>query len=253
VLRIGCRIFTLAGIYKVKIEFRLFMKAIPKACCASVILMSALAVRAQILTYSNSVVVPGGNPPTVMAFNIPQFNPAEGTLDSVTLTMYSSFQFLFTYDGSLALGQMTFTQADSLTFLYNGSQVLSQANFGAFKFTAGLPSRGQSFAPATAPTLRGQSIFSDSADLANFTGTGEIPLNAEYYIQPTVTWTSGTITWSLSDSATMAAVVTYDFTPVPESGVMASLLVSLVVFALHQRRRTAGRPCRSDFANLKIC
>lgn len=216
------------------------MKAILKTCCASMIFMSALAGEAQILTYSNSVVVPGGNPPTVMAFNIPQFNPSDGTLGSVTLTMYSSFQFLFTYDGSSALGQLTFTESNSLTFLYNGSQVLSQANFGPFKFTAGLPSQGQSFAPATAPILRGQTVFSDAADLANFTGVGEIPVNAEYYNQPTVTWTSGTITWSLDDSATMATVVTYDFTPVPETGVMASLLISLVGFALHQRRRTGA-------------
>lgn len=217
------------------------MKAILKTCCASMILMSAFAIQAQTLTYSNSLVVPGGNPPTVMAFNIPQFNPSDGTLDSVTVTMYSSFQFLFTYDGSSALGQLTFTQTNSLTFLYSGSQVLSQANFGAFKFTAGLPSQGQSFVPATAPILRGQTIFSDAADLANFTGMGEIPLNGEYFEQPTVTWTSGTISWSLDDSATMAAVVTYDFTPVPETGVMASLLVSLVVFAVHQRHeRRAG-------------
>lgn len=202
------------------------MKTILKTCCAGTILMTALAVRAQILTYSNSVVVPGGNPPTVMAFNIPQFNPSDGTLDSVTLTMYSSFQFLFTYDGSSALGQLTFTQTDSLTFLYIGSLVLSQANLGPFKFTAGLPSQGQAFAPATAPILRGQTIFSDAADLANFTGMGEIPINAEFYSQPTVTWTSGTITWSLDDSATMAAVVTYDFTPVPEPGVMSLLILS---------------------------
>jgi len=216
------------------------MKPVTRKILAFSVLLTAATAHADFLTYSNSIVVPGGNPPTVMAFTIPQFNPSDGTLDSVTLTMYSSFQFLFTYDGSSASGVLTFTQTNSLSFLYNGSDELSQFNFGAFKFTADLPSRGQAFTPATAPTLRGQSIFSDAVDLANFAGMGEIPLSADYYNQPTVTWTSGAVTWSQDASATMAAVVTYDFTPIPEPSTIGFLFVGGLLFALRNRITNRG-------------
>ena len=213
------------------------MKTVPKTCCPVIVLMAAFSVQAQTLTYSNSIVVPGGTAPTVLAFNIPQFNLSEGTLDSVSVTMYSSFYFLFTYNGSSASGELTFTQTSSLSFLYNGSDVLSQRNFGPFTFTAGLPSQGQSFTPPAALTLQGQSFFSDVADLAIFAGTGEIPLSADYYNEPTVTWTSGTVTWSLDDSATTAAVVTYNFTPVPEPSSMSLLMLNSLAFLYRKHRQ----------------
>jgi hypothetical protein len=213
------------------------MKTIPKTCCPVIVLVAACSVQAQTLTYSNSIVVPAGTAPTVMAVNIPQFNPSEGTLDGVNVTMYSSFDFLFTYDGSLASGELTFTQTSSLSFLYNGSDVLSQRNLGPFTFTAGLPSQGRSFTPPAAPTLQGQSFFSDVADLAIFTGTGQIPLSADYDNEPTVTWTGGTVTWNLDDSATAAAVVTYNFTPVPEPGSLSLLMLSSLAFFYPKHRQ----------------
>lgn len=208
------------------------MKAILKTSCVGIVLIAAFAVKAQTLTYSNSIVVPGGNPPTAMAFNLPQFNPANGTLDSVTLTMYSSFQFLFTYNGLSASGELTLTETNSFFFLYRESDVLSQRNFVPMKFTAALPLQGRFWVPPADPTLQGQSAFSAAADLANFTGTGQIPLSAEYYNQPTVTWTSGTVTWSQDASATMAAVVDYDFTPAPEPGVVGMMCFGMLGFAL---------------------
>ncbi|HTR41934.1 MAG TPA: choice-of-anchor E domain-containing protein [Pseudomonadales bacterium] len=210
------------------------MKTIFKTWWAGTILLAAWAAQSQSLTYSNSITLSGGNPANVMAFDLPQFNPANGTLDGVTLTMYSAFQNQFTYDGVLASGKLTFTPTNSLSFLYHGSGVLAQQNAGGFTFNAGLPSHGGSLIPEASPVLDGQSIFSDALDLANFTGTGDAPLSAEYYFLPTVTWTSGTVTWSANSSATMAAVVTYHFEVVPEPGVAGILCLGGLAAALYR-------------------
>lgn len=212
------------------------MKTMLKICCAGVLFLAALAVQAQTLTYSNSIVVTGGNPPTAMPFDLPQFNAADGILDSVTVTMYSTFQWTFTYNGLSASGKLAFTPTNVLSFLYNGSDVLSQANFHSFTFNATLPSSGQSSLPSGTLNLQGNSSFSDASDLLNFTGTGDVPLSAEYYFLPTLTWTSGTVTWNADASATMAAVVTYDFTSVPEPGVASILSFGALAFVLHKRR-----------------
>lgn len=196
------------------------MKTIFKKLCTGTVLLAALAAQAQTLTYSNTITLSGGNPANTMAFSLPQFNPVEGALDSVTLTMYSTFQNQFTYSGLSASGELTYTPSNSLSFLYNGSDVLSQENAGGFTFNASLPSRGQSFTPASPLALQGTSLFSGASDLANFTGTSDVPLSGEYYFLPTVIWTSGTVTWSADSSATMEAVVTYDFTVAPEPGIM---------------------------------
>jgi hypothetical protein len=212
------------------------MKTILRTFCAGIVLLVALPAQAQTLTYSNSITLSGGNPANVMTFDLPQFNPANGTLDSVTLTMYSSFQYLFTYDGGSGTGQLTFMQTNSLSFLYNGSDVLAQQNTKGITFNATLPSTGQSSTQPLPPALRGKSIFSDGPDLENFTGTGDIPLSAEYFNQPTVSWTGGTVAWNLTDTATMAAVVTYDFETVPEPGAIGITCLGGLIFALSGNR-----------------
>ena len=200
------------------------------------VILTAYAAQGQTLTYSNTIMFAGGNPATEMAFDLPQFNPADGTLDNVTLAMYSMFQDQITFNGLSASGELTIMPTNSLSFLYNGSDVLAQENDGGFTFSASLPSSGRSFSPAPPLTLQGTSLFSDTSDLANFDGTGDVPLSGECYFLPNVTWTSGTVTWSADDTATMAAVVTYDFTPAPEPGVMSILCTGGVVLAFTRVR-----------------
>jgi hypothetical protein len=214
------------------------MKTILKKFCAGMVLLMALAIQAQAqtLTYSNSLTLSGANPASVMAFDLPQFDPSSGTLDSVTLTMYSTFQNQFTYNGLSASGELTFTPTNSLSFLYHGPDVLAQENAGHFTFNASLPSNGQSLIPAATLSLQGTSQFSDASDLANFIGTSDVPLSGEYYFLPMVTWTSGTVTWNANDSATMEAVVMYDFTVVPEPGVTGMVCLGGLIFALHKNR-----------------
>lgn len=214
------------------------MKTILKIYCVGIIALAALAARAQVLTYSNSIVVTSGDPPTSVAFDVPQFNPADGTLTGVTVSMYSTFQWTFTYNGLSASGQLTFTPSNSLSFLYDGFDVLSQGNYHIATFTTVLPGSGQSSTLPGNLSLQGQSSFSDTSDLLNFTGTGDAPLSAKYDFVPTVTWTSGTVTWSADASATMAAVVTYDFTPVPEPGAVSILSFGALTCVLYQHRRS---------------
>jgi hypothetical protein len=212
------------------------MKTILKIRSAGVLLLAACAAQAQTLTYSNSITVTGGNPPTAVAFDIPQFNPADGTLTSVTVDMYANSQYNFTYNGAFASGTLQFKPADSLSFLYNGSDVLAQDTSPPFTITAGLPSTGQAYSLPSPPSSQGESLFTLAPDLANFTGTGEAPLSAENDFDPTVTWTSGTVTWSATGSATMVDIVTYDFTVAPEPGVISLACAGGVLFAFHRCR-----------------
>jgi hypothetical protein len=210
------------------------MKTILRIRWAALIFLAAFAAHAQTLTFSNTVVFPGGNPANVAPFDIQQFNPADGTLTSVVLTMDFSFQSLFTYNGASATGTLTLDQGNSISFLYNGSDVVAGKDYGTSVFNAGLPSTG--YSSGSGIPIETNVIFSAASDLANFTGTGEIPLSAEYYNDATVTWTSGTVTWSLDDNATLTALVTYDFTPTPEPGVMSLLSFGALGFAVSKHR-----------------
>jgi hypothetical protein len=228
------------------------MQTILKPYCAGMVFLAAFTAHAQSITYSNNLTVNGGNPPAAVAFSLPQFNPADGTLDSITLTMFSSYQFLFTYNGASAAGQLVFTQSNSLSFLYNGADVLAQKNFNSARFTATLPSSGQASLPPSALTLQGESIFSNASDLANFTGPGDIPLSAEYFDLPSVTYTEGSVTWSLDSSATMTAVVSYDFEAIPEPGITTMTILGGVALALVNRRSMNPR-CGAAHRTRRAC
>jgi hypothetical protein len=170
-----------------------------------------------------------------VGFNIPQFDSANGTLNSVTLTMSGYAKSTFTYDGWGASGSLTVWQDNVLSILYNGSDMLAQREFLFLTSTPfALPSNGQSVWLGF--LSQSQLTFSSAPDLANFTGTGAVPVSAEYYNLPVVTITSGLVTWSLNNLSSMTANVTYDFTPVPEPGVISFLIISGLAFVCRKRK-----------------
>lgn len=210
------------------------MKTIFITCCAGLIFLAAFAARAQTLTFSNSIAVSGGNPASIVPFDIPQFSPSDGTLTSVALTLYFSSQSLFTYNGASASGTLTFFQTNSLSILYNGSDIVARDDYGSAIVNFGLPSTG--YGSGSGPPLEANVVFSDATDLANFTGAGEVPLSGEYYDLPTVTWTSGYVTWTLDDTATLTALATYDFAPAPEPGVICIACLGALGFIVRKHR-----------------
>jgi hypothetical protein len=202
------------------------------------ILLAAPAAHADLLTYSNAVAALSGNPPAPVGFSIPQFDPAKGTLNSVAVTISSRGLSRFSWDGWLASGQFTVWEDNLLSFLYNGSNVLAQNEFllmsPGYPNGFPLPSAGQTVSVAHPAT--NQVTFSAASDLANFIGTGDIPLSAEYYSQPVVTVTGGLITWTFDNSSTMTAVVTYDFSAVPEPGLAGLFFAGALLFTLRKSR-----------------
>jgi hypothetical protein len=100
----------------------------------------------------------------------------------------------------------------------------------------GLPSTG--YGSSSGPPVEANVLFSDAHDLANFIGKGEIPLSGEYYDLPTVTWTSGSLTWNLDDTATLTALVTYDFAPAPEPCVISIVCLGVLGFTMRTFCRT---------------
>lgn len=214
------------------------MKTSFRTTLALIILLTATAAQADFLTYSNVVAAPPGNPPAVVGFNIPQFDPANGTLNSVTLTMSGRALSTFTYDGSAASGILRVWQDNVLSVLYDGSDVLAQSQtlFLSHNYPVTLPLPGNGMELWVLFLPQSQTVFSSALDLANFTGMGAIPVGAEYYNLPVVTVTSGLVTWSLDNSSSVTAIVTYDFTPVPEPGVISILIVGGLAFVYRKRK-----------------
>jgi len=215
------------------------MKTIPGTTLAFTILLTATAGRADFLTYSDIEAVTPWNPVIPVGFNIPQFNPADGTLNSVNLTMsgYANSTFSYNFLGS---GGITVWQDLELSVVYNGSDVLAQneAFFLSPNYPTPVPLPGNGTMVWSSSLPQSQVTFSSALDLANFTGTGNVPLSGECYNVHTVNVTGAPAPGetTLVNSSHLIAVVTYDFTPVPEPGAIGLTCLSGLMFAFRKRR-----------------
>jgi hypothetical protein len=203
------------------------------------VLMFASVTQAAFLTYSNTVAASPGNPPIAAPFNIPQFNAANGTLDSVTLTLSGYDQSFFNYNGVSAHGGLTVWQDNILSIIYGGSSVLAQAEsiFVSPTYPTPIPLPGNGSFVWSGSLPKSQVTFSSSPDLNNFTGIGNIPIGAEYYNNPTVTITGSPVTWSLNNSSSMTVVLMYNYTPAPEPGAIGFFFVGGVTFCVVNARK----------------
>jgi hypothetical protein len=209
--------------------------------------VAALPVKADSLFYTDTQAVSSADtrfePANPVAFNIPQFNSSLGTLTSVTLSVSGS-----------AISSLNFTNFDGVTggvmasetnalFINYSSGILAQNNF--VWLTTGYPTIqkpganggvfSQSWGPATVQTL---DTFTSAPDLANFTGTGNIPVSAQFNVWFDLFATGGVNAWRSATSSSFTANVTYDYAPVPEPSSFGLLFGGLgLLIWIHRARR----------------
>ncbi len=183
--------------------------------------VAVLPVKADsLLTYTDTEAVSPVDtrfdPAAPVAFNIPQFNSSLGTLVSVTLSVsgsaISSLNFI-NNDGPNA--GVRASQTNALIINYNAG-ILAENNF--VWLTTNYPALqkpgsggvfSQSWGPATVQTT---DTFTSALDLANFTGTSDIPVSAQFNDWFDEYFTGGNANSAVTTTACgFTADVTYDY------------------------------------------
>jgi len=204
-------------------------------------LLSAFAsfARADIITYTDIENVSVSDPAIFQPFNIPQFNPAFGTLSSVNVTISGLVQtsLAFTNWSNSSDGVMMQEQ-NKLLALYNNSQ-MTVSNAFIFRTTSYphlqlVGANGGVYSQTWFYDLS-PVVFASSHpdDLDNFTGLGNVPLAAGFVSDTYMTMSGGNYQYSVQTTASETATVTYTFNsaaPVPEPS--AALLLSIGSLAI---------------------
>jgi len=201
----------------------------------ALLLVASMATngKSDVMTYSSDPFVPNGGE----AFTVPRFDPAMGTLNSVTIAGSFESVLTLTNTGSLP-ANVTFTGGADITVTGPGGSL----SFMPRDTVTGVVAMS-SMASFTAA---GSGAFSDPL-LDPYIGTGELSFTSSAIGQNTTVVTgSGSYTSGVTSLA--VASVTYEFTPAvaPDSvitpepasvAVWAGCGLALAGFAVFQRRR----------------
>ena len=169
----------------------------------------------------------------------PEFNPALGTLQSVTLNLSYSFSTTLTVSNGSPDGSSGTVKTEVQITLQDGGGNLNapeiDANSPAFAYTLGA---GQSLTSGllTKSGNDGGNTYTLPAVLAEFTGPGTIVLPASTFTQTLLANTGGNTSASQITDASLTGTVTYEYLVVPEPTTIALVGVGLLG-ALTIRRR----------------
>jgi hypothetical protein len=193
---------------------------------------------------------------TFLTFN--QFNPALGTLNSVSITLQTDFDTAITITNnsvSPSNGTDRTNVQDAITdgAINNASDPLTvtggnfsvQDNFNSAPVSYNLaPGANTTQSPPHATHTVGPTAFSSAPVLVEFTGLGTINLNIGTFTQTFLANTGGNTSSAQSTTATMTGTVNYNFTPstpgTPEPGVLAFLgagVVGTIGAGLRRRKK----------------
>jgi hypothetical protein len=216
-----------AGRSEIKPEARVFASVLAAALLSA----SASSARADIYTYTDIQNVSASDPATFQSFNIPQFSPAMGTLQNVIVTISGLVRASLAFTNwSSSMDGVKMQEQNTLSVLYNNSQTMVSSNC-VFQTTPypGMQPVGanggvytQSCIYNLSPTVYTSSL---AADLASFTGPGNVPLAAGLVSDSYMTVSGGNYHYLVQTTGSETATVTYSFAPVPEPS--AALLVGL--------------------------
>lgn len=207
-------------------------------------LTGTLSASAQVLTYYDTEnILSPSYPEVYQAFNIPLFNPADGTLDSVSVTMSGVVQdsLSFTnFDGPT--GGIAMSEDASLTVQYNDSQNIAEGDF-VFQ-TTDYPTLqkpgadGGVYLQNWTGTLSPVDFdVSDPTDLADFTGVGNAPLAVGLSDSVGATISGGNYSYNNDTTGSGTVEVQYYYTPVPEPTTLALAGLGLGMLFVYRRKK----------------
>ena len=213
------------------------------------IILAASAGRADVLSTNTSTteISSPAYPLTWLTFDINQFNPALGTLNSVQLTVSGQVvaNLIFSnYDG--ATGSVRIDQFTTFQIAYfNSSSTNLLVDDENFEWsTPGFPTRiqvgaGGAYTHSWGPENEGPVTqnYTLPSDLANFTGMGVIPVAAQLSATTEEDTSGGNYFVSMNTSGSATAEVIYDFTPVPEPTTIALVAIGLLGALMIRRRK----------------
>ncbi|MGB7747308.1 MAG: choice-of-anchor E domain-containing protein [Verrucomicrobiia bacterium] len=215
---------------------------------------AALPVRGDLLlSYTDTQVVSPVDtrfdPAAPVAFDLPQFNSSLGTLVSVTLSVSGSAtsSLLWTNMDGPNAGVMA-SQTNALIINYNAGILAENdfvwltKNYPALQKPGSGGVFSQSWGPVTVQTL---DTFTSASDLANFTGTGDIPVSAQFNDWFDMTATGGNSSSGGETSSSFTANVTYDYAPVPEPSSFGLLFGGLGLLIWTHRARHRNLPIKN--------
>ena len=172
---------------------------------------------------------------------VPQFDPAKGALNSVTLTLNGNFQYVLEIFNTGA-GPVSATVQEAFTF--NGIPLPPQSTYSTT-----IPADQPIFNFTAPPTPFGPLTEFFSANTANFfSGTGTVPFTLSLG-RPAVTQFSGPTTTGVLAFGGVSGTLTadYAFTPaagaVPEPASLGLAGIGLAGLGLFARRRLRLRRC----------
>lgn len=191
----------------------------------------------------SDAVYPGEDYPQNGAFVFPQFNPALGTLQSVTISMsgWSDLGFFLWAQnpGPIINGILTATTTFTATE-NNATAVLNVSAIESYSvdYRAGL----QGYGPGAGGS--GQTTFTDPGTLSDFTGAGTIDMYGNWGFGVAFSNPDPNLRYSFwqGDAGLGSGAVTYDYlAPVPEPPTWALICVGACAFLSITGRRVKGR------------
>jgi len=219
------------------------------ACVAVLGWAACLGASASADTISYSGSVPLTETDWASSVSIAKFDPALGTLNSIEIELQGHMEGTakFEHRGSNAATVTTYLSADLLVqrpdlsnlVVGAGLTVTTVDSVTGFDGTVDFGGTSGRTHGALSANLTNTTLTSLTADLALFTGTGDIVLPVLASASSAATG-SGNMVFDFTNLASAGVKVTYDYAPVPEPSTLVGLVgMGLVGLALVWRRRRA--------------
>ena len=206
---------------------------------ASSLLLASQAGASLVETFTTTTPVPATLTDWSSTLSFAQFNPALGTLNSVTLDFSSTLNTTLTINNSGSLPSDGSAWTRLRVTVQDGGLNLTAPEITLlspeFVFSIGA---GQSTSSGLLTTTgtRGDT-YTLAAVLAEFTGTGNISLPASTKTRTVLDYEGGNSLASQVSFASLTGTVTYNYTPVPEPTTMITgALLLLLMFGTSTRR-----------------
>lgn len=202
-----------------------------------------VAASAATLSYTYNKPLSSAN--WTQTFAVTQFDPALGTLNSVSITVDADLSQTLMFENFNGPGSITFSAGASTTgcayvVKYTAGATLVSAdivNTPTYAFSAydGVMDFGGTSGHTDVVVLSGvnSAMYVDGATLAAFSGLGTVSIDATATGRSAYSFTGGNGAVGVMTSAGADVTVVYDYEPIPEPATMALLVGGL---ALLRRR-----------------